>query len=74
MLLDLLIDASVPVRETRFARLLRDIDRTLVAMADLDARETHVRQVSCALPPVRPPSMRPSMTTSAEAMTSAPRI
>ncbi len=74
MLLELLIDASVPLRDTRFARLLRDIDRTMVAMAELDAREQRVRQASCALPLVKPASSRPSMTSSAEPITSAPAI
>lgn len=74
MLLELLIDASVPLRDTHFARLLRDIDRTMVAMAELDAREQRVRQASRALPLVKPASSRPSMTSSAEAITSAPAI
>jgi hypothetical protein len=74
MLLELLIDASVPVRETRLARLLRDIDRTLAAMADLDAREERHRRAACALPRISPPAMRPSMAASAGAKTSAPPI
>jgi hypothetical protein len=74
MLLELLIDASLPVRDTRFARLLRDIDRALMAMAELDAREERGRQASRALRRISPAKSLPSMTTSPKAMTSAPAI
>ena len=50
MLLDLLIDASLPDRDTRLARLLRGIDRMMAAMAEIDAREEFGRQAARSAP------------------------
>jgi hypothetical protein len=72
MLLDLLIDASLPISDTRFARLLREIDRVLVVMAEIDAREVHDRQALAVVPPASRPNALLSMTRSADAITSAP--
>jgi hypothetical protein len=44
MLLDLLIDASVAARDTLFGRFLRWIDRTVLIMAEQDARAENVVQ------------------------------
>ena len=38
MLLDLLIDASLAARDTLFGRLMRWIDRSVLIMAEQDAR------------------------------------
>lgn len=38
MLLDLLIDAGLAARDTLFGRLLRWIDRSVLVMAEEDAR------------------------------------
>lgn len=42
MLLDLLIDASLTVRDTLFGRLMRWIDRSVLIMAEQDARSEDV--------------------------------
>jgi len=42
MLLDLLIDAGVAARDTLFGRLMRWIDRSLLIMAEIDARAEDV--------------------------------
>ncbi len=42
MLLDLLIDAGLAARDTLFGRLLRWIDRSVLIMAEQDARAEDV--------------------------------
>ena len=44
MLLDLLIDASLAARDTLFGRLMRWIDRSVLIMAEQDARAEEVIQ------------------------------
>jgi hypothetical protein len=44
MLLDLLIDASLAARNTLFGRLMRWIDRSVLIMAEDDARSEDVAQ------------------------------
>jgi hypothetical protein len=44
MLLDLLIDASLAARDTLFGRLMRWIDRSVLIMAEQDARAEDVVQ------------------------------
>ena len=83
MLLDLLIDASLAVPDTQFARLMRGVDRFLLEMAELDARDEgclgvhrprRAAHTSLARLPASRPGSLPSMTTRPEAITSAPAI
>ena len=81
MLIDLLINASLAAPDSRFARLLRRIDRSLLLMAEVDARGrrgappirgSDAGQAALARRRVSQPASLPSMTTRPEAMTSPP--
>ena len=81
MLLELLISATRPVPHTPIARMLWRIDRTLLRVAVIDARlQAQSRAASIGQKPHAARARfrethadsRPSMTTSPEAMTSAP--
>jgi hypothetical protein len=79
MLLDLLVNASLAAPDSRFARVLRRIDRSLLLMAETDARSgappsrgADAGQAALARRRVSQPPSLPSMTTSPEAITRAP--
>lgn len=72
MLIDLLVEASLAAPDTRFARLLRRIDRAILLMREAEAQAA--RQAACSRRPDSQPAKRPSMTTSPEAITRAPAI
>jgi hypothetical protein len=81
MLLDLLINASLAAPDSRFARLLRRIDRSMLLMAEVDARSQRTAPPSRVADPgqaallrrrASQASSRPSVATSPAAMTSPP--
>ncbi len=81
MLIDLLVNASLAVPDSRFARLLRRLDRAPLRGAGVGARShpapppvraSDAGQAALARRRASQPTSLPSMTARPEAMTSPP--